>query len=327
MLSEIFETARRQHWVLTTNDAAAFHVSRKTLAAYLLRHGWVHPYPGIFVAPAAPRTFDQAAYIATLIAGRHRVLVARRAAAFLWGMTRTAPPMMELIVPVDRHDAEVSDVKLDVDGHRPLTIKVTRTRTLRMSDAEELRGIPVTAAARTVIDLAAVLSLAELRLVVIDSLQRRLLSLPDIATIHDAVKCYPGRKKVTLVLADLAEETCDSRLEYVFRKEARRRGFRPYPRPFPYRCSDGRTISIDVAFPAAWVAVEIDGLAFHSDRQSLVLDHKRQNRAVVDGWRPFRVDWTRLSHDADALFAELAALLASPHAHTAPAAPAAAIKR
>ena len=295
-------------------------MAHDALAVYLRRRGWPSPYPGIFVEPASPNTFEQAAYIATLIAGRHRVLVARRAAAYLWGMVTTMPDIIELVVPADRHDAEVDGVELTVEGcASEVSIKVRRTRTLKRSHARDLKGVPLTSPARTVLDLAEDLSLGRLRVLVIDAIQRRVLALDELALLHDAVPSYRGRKKVTTVLADLATEMCDSRLEYTFRKEARRRGFKPFPRPFPFRCSDGRTISIDVAFPAEWVAVELDGLAFHSNRESLVRDHRRQNRAVAGGWRVLRVDWSRLSQDADALFDELAALLGSPHPHPGPA--------
>jgi hypothetical protein len=46
------------------------------------------------------------------------------------------------------------------------------------------------------------------------------------------------------------------------------------------------------------------------DLASLTEHHRRQNHAVTDGWRPFLIDWTRLTRDADALFDELAQLLA-----------------
>lgn len=320
VLRDLESVAEPQHGVVALTDAGRLRLTRAALSEHMRRHAWRRPHPGVGVAPGYPPTFEQAVMIAIKAARTHRILVARRAAARLWDMRRAVPDVIELLAPADRHDPPLPTLRLDVAGKaEPVTVSVSRSRTLLTGHATTLGTIPLTTPARTSVDLAGVLTVNELRSTVIDARQRGVLELSEIATLHETIRKYPGRGRMRRVLADLDEDVCDSRLEWEFRTEARRRGFRPYPRPFPFRCSDGVTVHIDVAFPEAWVAVEVDGFGAHSERASLVTDHLRQNRAVADGWRPFRVDWTRLKTDAHRLFAELTALLQSPHGQSGPA--------
>lgn len=255
--------------------------------------------------------------VAIHAAGAERVLLARRSAAQLWDMRRRQHHTIELLVPWRQHDAELAALRLQLDGQDwALRVKVRRTRTLWESHATSMDNLPITTPARTIIDLASVLPIDELRSVLIDARQRRIVTLAEVIDLHEFLRRYPGRAKLGRVLRDL--DDADSRLEWEFRREAERRGFRPHPGHFAFRCSDGVCIEIDVAFPDAWVAVEIDGYGSHSERESLVIDHKRQNRAVLDGWRPFRVDWTRFKFDTDAMFDELALLLKTPHSQPGP---------
>jgi hypothetical protein len=297
-----------RHGVVILRDAPRLGLSPKALSEFGRRQGLQRPYPSVLLMPGAPHTFAQCCAIAVGAAGGERVLVSRRAAAHLHGVERDPPATIELVVPGDRH-VSLADLALPVAAHH---VTVWRSSTLLRADAGVADRIPVTVPARTAIDLAAVLTLDELRAFVIDARQRRLVTLADIRRLHDRIPRYRGRGNVARVLRDLDEATCDSMLEWDFRRDAKARGFRPYPKPFPWRCSDSRLIHIDVAFPEAWVACECNGLGAHSRRSHLTIQHKRQNRAVADGWRPFLIDWTRLKFDPDGLFGDLAALLATP---------------
>jgi len=186
--------------------------------------------------------------------------------------------VVELVVPYGRGVPQL-------DG-----VLVHRSRNLARRDRRLCDGIPSTSPERTVLDLAAELALADLRALVIDGRQRRLLHLDAVAARHRALPRYAGRARVARVLHDLNDETCDSQLEWSWRRVLRAHGLRPFPRPFPFRCSDGVTIELDVAFPQQWVYSECDGFGSHSQRADLVKHHRRQNASVVDGWRPLLVD-------------------------------------
>ena len=51
----------------------------------------------------------------------------------------------------------------------------------------------------------------------------------------------------------------------------------------------------DIVFRAARVVVEIDGWAYHSDRERFQRDRTRQNRLVAAGWTVLRFTWDDLT--------------------------------
>lgn len=67
---------------------------------------------------------------------------------------------------------------------------------------------------------------------------------------------------------------------------------------------------IDFANPALKIAIEVDGRAFHSDRQSFERDRERQNMLVIHGWIVLRFTWERLINDPEGVLAEIASVLA-----------------
>ncbi len=74
---------------------------------------------------------------------------------------------------------------------------------------------------------------------------------------------------------------------------------------------------VDFAFPAAGVAVEVDGWAWHTTVDRFRTDRARQNALVLTGWTSLRFTWHDLVHRPDALVAEVRAAL-----HRATSAPA-----
>ena len=74
---------------------------------------------------------------------------------------------------------------------------------------------------------------------------------------------------------------------------------------------DGSVIAvIDVAFPAARIAIEVDGLAFHVDPERFQRDRTRQNRLVNQGWTVLRFTWDDLTRRPGAVRQSIAAALA-----------------
>lgn len=71
----------------------------------------------------------------------------------------------------------------------------------------------------------------------------------------------------------------------------------------------GRWI-VDVAYPQARLAVEVDGFAFHSDPTRFAHDRRRQNALVLAGWTVVRFTWRDLDTDPGRVVAEVARALA-----------------
>ncbi len=60
---------------------------------------------------------------------------------------------------------------------------------------------------------------------------------------------------------------------------------------------------VDVAFPLAHVAIEVDGFAFHSGAEEFQIDRMRQNRIVLLNWQVLRFTWLDLTEYPDRVVA------------------------
>jgi len=77
------------------------------------------------------------------------------------------------------------------------------------------------------------------------------------------------------------------------------------------RDRDGAILAeLDFADPDRLIAIEVDGRAFHSDRQAFERDRKRQNALVLAGWTVLRFTWERIISDPEGVIAEVAAAIA-----------------
>lgn len=58
-----------------------------------------------------------------------------------------------------------------------------------------------------------------------------------------------------------------------------------------------RVYFLDVAFPEARVAIEVDGWAYHSEREAFEKDRRRHNELTLAGWLVLRVTPTMISEE------------------------------
>lgn len=66
---------------------------------------------------------------------------------------------------------------------------------------------------------------------------------------------------------------------------------------------------VDLAYPAALLAIEADGYEFHSSRRDLQRDRARQNALVRLGWTVYRVTWEDATRHAERVRSDVATLL------------------
>ena len=62
---------------------------------------------------------------------------------------------------------------------------------------------------------------------------------------------------------------------------------------------------VDVGFPKVKVAIEVDGLAFHSDADVFVADRQRQNIITLLAWKVLRFTWLDLTEYPQRVIAEI----------------------
>lgn len=178
---------------------------------------------------------------------------------------------------------------------------------------EVVERIPVTSVHRTLLDLAATLTLAQLEAALnraeAQGLRDR-LSLPDLMERH------PRRRGSAALRALLEGEAASqgvpkSVLEERFAALIADRGL-PRPRLNAGIAVHGRFLTVDCAWDAARLAVELDGRADHRTARAFEEDRERDRLLLVAGWRVIRVTWRQLEQDADAIVRDLTAALVVP---------------
>ena len=170
-------------------------------------------------------------------------------------------------------------------------------------------GIPVTTPARTLFDLAGVVSEQQLEHAFNEAEYRRLTS----PTSLDALLArYPGRRGTANLRRVL--DTHRRYGETVAREELERRFLafldaRGLPRPKVNRHTGHG--ELDATWPEQRLVVELDGFAAHGTRKAFEADRAKDRALVAAGWRVIRITWRQLNGEPDTIAAQLRALLAT----------------
>jgi predicted transcriptional regulator of viral defense system len=171
-------------------------------------------------------------------------------------------------------------------------------------------GIPVTTVARTLLDLAAVVSGARLAQVVAIAEERRLADSP---SLPDLMRRYRGRRGQARLRAVLARfgtgaSVAWSELEVRFAEFCRRHDLPEPHRNVAIETAAG-TLIVDCLWPDARLVVELDSHAHHSDWEAAERDRARDAALTALGYRIVRVTWRRLHTDEQRLAAEIRSAL------------------
>jgi very-short-patch-repair endonuclease len=170
-------------------------------------------------------------------------------------------------------------------------------------------GIPVTTPARTLLDLAAVLTEQHLKTAFEEAEVRRLTS----PTSLDALAArYRGRRGATVLKRILDNHHNIGRTVPTSILERRFLALldaHNLPRPTINRRSDHG--ELDATWPEQRLIVECDGFATHGTRKAFEADRARDRELIVAGWRVVRVTWRQLIDDPETIAAQLSVLLAS----------------
>jgi very-short-patch-repair endonuclease len=159
-----------------------------------------------------------------------------------------------------------------------------------------VRGMPATTLARAVADIACG-PRPEPQQWVVDQALHRGVTVGDVEAhlAHGQRGVRTARR--ALVVADALSE---SPLESAVALTLCRYGI---PRPVRQLPLDGGRIRLDLAWPAAHLALEADGVGFHSNPQALHRDRARQNRLQRLGWIVLRCTWADVRRDPAGLAA------------------------
>jgi hypothetical protein len=168
-------------------------------------------------------------------------------------------------------------------------VTVHRASLLDPSDTAFVRAIPVTTAARALVDTAGRRAFGELARILDDAIVRRILTLSAVDAELDRLPTGPGRRVRALRTLVRERRGTSERGESIPENRLYRwlvRAGLPAPVPqFPVEI-DGRRYRIDLAYPHERIAIEYDGWDAHRTRSAFEAGLARDRALVAAGWRP-----------------------------------------
>lgn len=242
-----------------------------------LRYGEVRRVlRGVFVSRTVPESVDlRVRSVARLVAPGQ--VVCDRTAAWLHGVE----------VLDGRGVAAFPPVEVCAPRGRPATARAEirgRTRDLRPEDVGELGGVLVTTPLRTALDLGCILRRRD-ALAALDQFRAR-FGLSEVELAHATVRYFRRRGVVQLrELIPLADPLSESVRESWTRLAILDAGL---PTPvLQYEIEFDGCVwwRLDHAYPRHRVAVEYDGMDFHSSEEQVRNDERRRAWLRSDGWR------------------------------------------
>jgi very-short-patch-repair endonuclease len=282
ILDVLDEVLRSQDGVLTLADAQRAGLSQAAVARRVRSGRWRRFAPGVFFVDDRPFT-DAARLRVAVWSYGGQATASGMAAAWWLGLTRFAPDIVEVTVPRNSHGR-------CHDGC------VVRRRDLKSADIVEVRGLRITELALTVIE-ASVRPRRNVKLM--DAALQRRVDLTALWRAHLRNKGRYGSPAARLLLqaaADGARSHAERLLIHIL-KAARITGWvANYP---------VAGYHVDVGFPKQKVALEVDGLAFHTDSEDFHHDRIRQNAIALAGWQVLRFTWLDLTEYPDRVIAEI----------------------
>jgi very-short-patch-repair endonuclease len=183
---------------------------------------------------------------------------------------------------------------------------VHRLAALDRRDIRKLGGIPVTSAARTILDLAAVVSPRDLERALAEAQARRLVRRADLLSLLARRSGRPGAAALRSLIEGDAPALTRSEAEERFLALIRAAEL-----PAPEVNARVGRYEVDFLWRERALVVEVDGYRFHSSRASFERDRRRDADLTTRGLRVIRITWRRIVREPEALVARVATALAS----------------
>ncbi|MGI9584160.1 MAG: hypothetical protein ACR2N7_01050 [Acidimicrobiia bacterium] len=196
--------------------------------------------------------------------------------------------------------------------HRFPGVRVFRCHDLLDRHVVTVDRLPITTAARTLIDLSGVVTRPRLEYLVDDALASRTVDLDELSMVLGDV-ARRGKPGVTQFRKVLESRAGDPPSTSVLEAKGNRllisnglAGFRT-----EYSIPWAPEQRFDVAYPEDRVAIEWDSRRWHSQVDAFDSDRNRDRLATVNGWRLVRFSWQDVHDRPDSVVHTVASLLNS----------------
>jgi hypothetical protein len=295
----IDQRLQTQDGLIGRGDALALGLTVAQIHGLLEKGIWLRDHQDVYRAAAAPRTDRQALRSAFMAAGKAAV-ASHRSAAWLWGLMDRAPDRPEITVPTSWAP--------HLNG-----VNVHRSRDLDRARKVTRGGIPVTDAARTLVDLGAVVSQPVLADLLDRGLALRLVTLrsvqAELGRFSRPGRRGPGPLRDLMAARGMTGAPHPSVLE-----SKMHRIFIDYRLPLPdvqVEVGPDGEYRLDFAYPALKLAIEVDGYVWHFTPEQQRRDNERRNQLHAAGWRYLVFTWIDVTRHPDRVAAQIHEILHS----------------
>jgi very-short-patch-repair endonuclease len=237
-------------------------------------------------------------WMAAVLACGPGAVLSHRSAAALWGIGEFGHGRVDVTAPNRR-------------GRHPSGIEAHRNGSLSGGDSIRVRGIPCTTVERTLLDLAAVIPIWQLRKALAEAEVRRIIDLSALRALLRRSRGRRGVARLRLILDELHPETRRTRsdLERMFLSMCSKAGL-PTPEVNVSLHVSGRRLKPDFLWRDAGLIVEADSRRFHDTDSAFQHDRQREQLLQLAGWRVSRCTWEQVEREPQRLAQTIQALLA-----------------
>lgn len=209
--------------------------------------------------------------------------------------------------------ARIHHIEVPPGGPEHLTV----SRALRPHNRDRLRwhttrcapadvvcidGLPVTAVARTLVDVCRMLPRLPAVWTIDDALGTGLVTVDEIRAATRRLTLAPGIRQFLRLLA-LTDPRAQSPLETQARLILVRAGLPQPEAQLRVTTPSGRHVYLDLAYPRSRVAIELDGRGTHDVPEALYRDRTRQNELLLCGWLVLRFTWYDVMREPERMVA------------------------
>ena len=281
-----WDLAGRQHGIVARRQLLALGFNAREIEHRLVRRRLHLVMRGVYAVGWPGMTPRRRWMAAVLICGEGAAL-SHRSAAALWG------------IGDERNDLIDVSVRRRCELRRP-GLRVRGRPTIAAEDIDSLDGIPVTAVARTLVDLASELHEHRVERAVNEADRLDLVDPEALRRELDRFAGEPGAPLLCRLLDKRTFRLSDSELETLFRAIAVTAGLPP---PLTQQNLNG--FRVDFHWPDLGLVVETDGLRYHRTPSTQARDTRRDRAHILAGMTPLRFTHYEVKHEPARVQAEL----------------------
>lgn len=282
--------ARRQHGVLSRDQAREGGLSDKAIRCRLRTGRWRRIHPGVYLTHSGEISWLSRASAAILHSGRGATLTLT-AAAYLWGLRDRPPPMITLTVPYERSVVRMPGTR------------VRRRR--REVPGVTVRRLPVTTVPVTVLDLSDEPGCTAAEAVALAALasQGQQTTAADLLEELGRRRRHRHRQVLRLALGDINEGIESVAEHHYVQRVERAHGLPVFARQTSRPTAAGE-LRRDFESLEFGIVVEIDGRTWHGG-VAFTADRRRDRLTAGDGKVTLRAGWLDVTEAACELAVDL----------------------